>query len=59
MNNRTTIRQAGGISPLVTLLTDANPALVVNTCAEFIMDVYIKQAFNMSFIPILVHLVLQ
>lgn len=31
-DNRTTIRKAGGILPLVNLLTGTNPALLVNTC---------------------------
>lgn len=31
-DNRTTIRKAGGIGPLVNLLTGTNAALLVNTC---------------------------
>lgn len=31
-DNRVTIRKAGGISPLVNLLTGTNQALLVNTC---------------------------
>ena len=30
--NRMTIRKAGGISPLINLLTTTNPDLLVNTC---------------------------
>jgi len=31
-DNRTAIRKAGGISPLINLLTGTNPGLLVNTC---------------------------